>query len=66
VEAIDRAAEFCPHLKLLDVMMAGQELVAVIFLNTKVQQDEPEELNSLGAAGVIPKPFEPMALAGQI
>jgi two-component system, OmpR family, alkaline phosphatase synthesis response regulator PhoP len=66
---------------LLDVMMPGldgpttyQRLrdgplhpdVPVIFLTAKVAAADREHLRSLGAAGVIAKPFDPMTLADQI
>jgi CheY-like chemotaxis protein len=38
----------------------------VIFLTAKTQQSDLERLRSLGAAGVIAKPFDPMALPGEV
>ena len=76
-EAVDQAPEFMPHLILLDVMMPGidgletlsrlrkQEATAktpVIFMTAKAQRHETDEYRSLGAIGVIPKPFDPMEL----
>ena len=66
---------------LLDVMMPGGDGPAtlarlraaragaetpVIFLTAKAQPGERARLMSLGAAGVIGKPFDPMALAAQV
>jgi two-component system, OmpR family, response regulator len=66
---------------LMDVMMPGldgpatlrrlreQRLLAgtpVVFLTAKAQRAERERLNGLGAAGVIAKPFDPLALPGQL
>jgi two-component system OmpR family response regulator len=38
----------------------------IIFLTAKVQTHEVERLMSLGAAGVISKPFDPMTLSVQV
>jgi CheY-like chemotaxis protein len=66
---------------LLDVMMPGldgpttyQRLrdgplpphVPVIFLTAKIATADREHLHSLGATGVIAKPFDPMTLHDQI
>jgi CheY-like chemotaxis protein len=66
---------------LMDVMMPGldgpttlrrlqdDELLAdtpVVFLTAKTQTVERERLNALGAAGVIAKPFDPLALADEL
>lgn len=70
-----------PHLILLDVRMPGlsgsetlNELrsggrtasIPVLFFTASVQKHEVDELISLGAQGIIAKPFDPMALAGQV
>jgi two-component system, OmpR family, response regulator len=80
-EALDRFPSFSPDLVVLDVMMPGltgpatfealQGLregasVPVVFMTAKIQPGEVDQLMALGAAGVIAKPFDPMALAGQI
>ncbi|MET3108200.1 two-component system OmpR family response regulator [Oxalobacteraceae bacterium GrIS 2.11] len=73
--------EFAPDLLLLDVMMPemdgpttltnlrqmpGIENTPVIFMTAKVQVSEVAYYKSLGAIGVIAKPFDPMQLAAQI
>lgn len=70
-----------PQLILLDVMMPGmdgpttlQQLqsrydlskVPVIFMTAKVQSNEIASYKALGAADVVAKPFDPMALSNQI
>ena len=70
-----------PDVIVLDVMMPGMDgpttlgklrerpelaNVPVIFLTAKAQPAELERYLSLGAAGVIAKPFDPMTLADQI
>lgn len=80
-EAVACAPEFRPDLVLLDVMMpdmdgtetlarlrslAGLEAVPVIFLTAKVQPRERDRLLSLGAIGVVAKPFDPMSLPSEI
>lgn len=70
-----------PDLILLDVMMPGMDGPAtltalkavpgvagipVIFMTARVQESEVEQYLAMGAAAVIPKPFDPMALADQI
>jgi two-component system OmpR family response regulator len=80
-EALGKFAAFAPDLVLLDVMMPGMsgptifgelrklsggDTVPVVFITAKVQPGEVSQLNSLGAAGVIAKPFDPMTLADQV
>ena len=80
-EALAAAEAFAPQLLLLDVMMPGMDGpttlarlrerpatrdVPVIFMTAKVQASEVEQYKALGALGVISKPFDPMALAGQV
>ena len=80
-EALDRGRAFLPDLILLDVMMpemdgpatlrALQEIpelkkTPVIFLTAKVQSREVEEYTSMGALGVISKPFDPMTLSENV
>jgi two-component system OmpR family response regulator len=80
-EAISSAAHFAPDLILLDVMMPGMDGPAtlaelrklpntaatpVVFMTAKVQAAEVAHYKSLGALGVIAKPFDPMLLAQQV
>lgn len=80
-EALNIAPEFMPDLFLLDVMMPGMDGpetlsrfrqlpmftdIPVIFITAKIQPDEIKYLLSLGAIGVIAKPFEPLNLSSQI
>ena len=72
---------FAPDLMLLDVMMPemdgpttlqflreipGLQHTPVIFMTAKVQVSEVAYYKSLGAIGVIAKPFDPMQLAAQV
>ena len=76
-EAVDQAPGFKPHLILLDVMMPGIDgletlsrlrenketaKTPVIFMTAKAQRHETDHYRSLGAIGVIPKPFDPLEL----
>jgi CheY-like chemotaxis protein len=80
-EALDKVNAFGPDLILLDVMMPDMdgpttlgklreipaaETVPVVFMTAKVQRDEVERFLALGAAGIIPKPFDPLTLADQV
>jgi CheY-like chemotaxis protein len=80
-EAVASVAEFRPDLILLDVMMPGMDgadtlvalrgipataAVPVVFLTARVQPHEVERYRELGSLGVIPKPFEPTALAATV
>jgi len=73
--------EFVPDLLLLDVMMPGMdgpatlralralsetEAVPAIFMTARALPGEIAALQAEGALGVITKPFDPMALAGQV
>lgn len=81
MEALDKAVVFNPDLLLLDVMMPGidgpetlrqlrqfPELAntPAIFMTAKVQPQEVQEYIDMGAVAVIPKPFDPMALADDL
>lgn len=80
-QAVREAAAFAPQIILLDVMMPDMDgpatlaalraqpalaAVPVVFMTAKVRPSEVRELESLGAVGVIAKPFDPMALPGQV
>lgn len=70
-----------PDLVLLDVMMpkidgpntlrkirSNSEIdgIPIIFMTARVQQEDIEKYLSLGAAGIIEKPFNPMTLSSQV
>ena len=80
-EALEKAPGFAPDVLLLDVMMPGMdgpdtlvELMKIetlkdtpsIFLTAKALPAEVERYKHLGALGIIPKPFDPMALADKV
>jgi two-component system, OmpR family, response regulator len=80
-DALSVGPDFGPDLILLDVMMPGMDgpttlarlrehavltHTPVVFMTAKVQAQEIAYFKSLGALEVIPKPFDPMALAGQV
>jgi CheY-like chemotaxis protein len=80
-EALREVEAFAPDMILLDVMMPGMDgpttlqalrrlptyaATPVAFMTAKVQPAEVAHYKSLGALDVIPKPFDPMALAGQV
>lgn len=79
--ALIRAAAWQPDLILLDVMMPdmdGPETLArlaemhetakipVAFVTARTQTHQVNQYLELGAIGVIAKPFDPMALAGDV
>jgi CheY-like chemotaxis protein len=80
-DALVMATEWSPTLILLDVMMPlmdGPATLAnlrknprtadipVVFLTARTQADEIEQYISLGAQGVLSKPFDPMTLAASV
>ena len=80
-QAINKAAAFGPDLMLMDVMMPGMdgpetlshlrqipglEATPVIFVTAKAMPSEIEHFISLGALGVIVKPFDPEAICDEI
>jgi two-component system, OmpR family, response regulator len=78
-EALEAARGFLPDLFLLDVMMPGMDgptvlkalrrlspEVPAIFMTAKIMPAEVIELKSAGALEVLPKPFDPMTLPGEI
>jgi chemotaxis response regulator CheB len=75
------ATDWSPDMILCDVMMPvmdGPATLArlrecpqtadipVVFMTARAQTRELEHFRSLGAAGVIPKPFDPLTLAGMV
>lgn len=79
IEALDSGV--CPDLLLLDVMLPGMDgptilehlrkrsetaQTPVIFMTAKAQSDEIAHFMSLGALGVITKPFQPTLLSNEI
>ncbi|MCQ8102674.1 response regulator [Methylomonas sp. SURF-2] len=80
-QALEKAPAFQPDLFLLDMMIPGmtgiQTLdqlralpglreVPAIFMTAKIQNHEIEDYKRQGVLGLIPKPFDPMALANDI
>lgn len=80
-EAIKAASDWHPDLILLDVMMPGMDGpttlahlrestetadIPVVFMTARAQSRELDHFLSLGAAGVITKPFDPMTLAAEV
>jgi CheY-like chemotaxis protein len=81
LQAIEAMKQFGPQLVMLDWMMPGmdgptlfrrmRELpetmnYPVVFITARAQQRETAELQALGVAGVISKPFSPNDLPGQL
>lgn len=80
-QALETAPIFHPDLFLLDVMMPGMNGIQtfrrlkeipeiagtpIVFMTAKAQTHEIERYHSLGAAGVIQKPFNPLTLPADI
>lgn len=80
-DGITKAAELRPDVILLDMMMPvmdgphtlvklqnteSTKDIPVIFLTAQGMQSEIDRLKQLGALGVLTKPFDPAALAGQV
>ena len=76
-EALVAAADWTPDVILMDVMMpkmdgpetlkhlredARTAKIPVVFMTARAQTHEMEHFLTLGAAGVIPNPFDPMTL----
>jgi CheY-like chemotaxis protein len=81
LEGLEKARTSPPDAIVLDVMMPGldgpatfallQEQpetrdVPVILLTAKTQAADRSRFTSIGVAGMLPKPFDPMALCDQI
>jgi CheY-like chemotaxis protein len=79
--AVEKAGGFKPDIIVIDVMMpemdgpatlrALRKLpetadTAVVFMTAKAQIHEIEKFKSLGVAGIIVKPFDPMTLSERI
>jgi CheY-like chemotaxis protein len=80
-EALTVVVDWPPDIILLDVMMPtmdgpatlarlrdnpGTASIPVVFMTARAQSREIDFFRSLGAAGVIPKPFDPMTLAASV
>jgi len=80
-EALAVVEDWAPAVILLDVMMPVMDGAAtlgrlqsnpstahipVVFMTARAQSRELDRFRSLGAVGVIPKPFDPMALAASL
>jgi two-component system OmpR family response regulator len=80
-EALALAVDWPPDIILLDVMMPVMDgpttlarlrdnsqtaSIPVIFMTARAQSRELDLFRSLGAIGVIPKPFDPMTLAASV
>lgn len=79
--ALDTMRSARPDLVVLDVMMPGMDgpailqrmradpvlqHIPVIFMTAKANPQEVARFRDLSAIGVIAKPFDPMALGGQV
>ena len=80
-EALRAAPQFMPQMILLDVLMPGMDGVEtfkrlrqlpdmedtpIVFVSAKVQAQDVHAYQALGAAGVIPKPFDPLMLSDHV
>jgi CheY-like chemotaxis protein len=81
LEALAVALDWQPDIILLDVMMPVMDgpatllrlrenermaSIPVVFMTARAQTHELDRFRSLGAVGVIPKPFDPMTLAASV
>ena len=79
LECLARIEEAIPDIVLLDVMMPGMDGPAtfsamknrgmdipVVFMTARVRGAEVSQYLDMGAAGVIPKPFDPVSLANEV
>lgn len=80
-QALSKAADFRPDMLVLDVMMPemdGLETLQrlrrigpcaetpAVFISARAQADERAAYFAAGACGVIPKPFDPIALPDRL
>ena len=80
-DCLEQAAAQQPDAILLDVMMPGMDGpttfqtlqsdattrdIPVVLLTAKVQTSDHRRFAELGVAGVLAKPFDPVALPGQV
>lgn len=80
-EGVAKARSERPDFILLDMMMPGMDGAAtfkalradaetasipIVFLTAKAMASEVRRLKELGAKGVVLKPFDPLALAGEV
>ena len=78
-DALREAGGFSPDLLLLDVSMPGLDgtatlarmremgiAVPAVFFTARASSDDVARYEALGAIGTIPKPFDPLKLAGQL
>jgi CheY-like chemotaxis protein len=80
-DGVELASTQQPDVILLDVMMPGLDgpatldvlrgsdetrAIPVLFMTAKAQAGELTRYASLGVAGVIPKPFDPMTLSDRV
>jgi len=80
-EALERTPAFNPDIIILDVMMPGMDgietyqrlraipalaQIPIIFMTAKAMKHETDRYRALGAADVIPKPFDPITLPERI
>ena len=81
IDALGLLTDYRPDLVLLDVMMPGLDgpatlarmrndaalcHIPVVFMTAKALPQEVDRFMSLGAIGVISKPFDPMLLAKRV
>ena len=80
-DGVDKATSEKPDVILLDMMMPvmdgpstlaalrdnpSTKEIPVIFLTARAMTSEVERLKSMGAAGILTKPFDPTSLASQV
>jgi CheY-like chemotaxis protein len=80
-EALDIVSRVRPDLLIIDFMMPGMDggetlaalrarpdtaTIPAVFMTAKVRPEEVARMRAMGAADVIPKPFDPIVLADQV